>query len=191
MKPFKIALISLLTLIMLSGCGGAIDRVKSFFAKESLEDPGVTAKQWVPYVEDVAKKWREDAQLFGIINTPITEDGRSQQWKYMFYSEGGDKSVLVSYDHGFISIKEREVTPLKSISKWEIDSPIAVQVAMIDGGGAQFMSDNNRFSITAALISYPKDKRYRNKTAYWSLTFYGDRDTFEVQVDAVSGKIIN
>jgi len=180
-----------LTLFLLSGCTSIINRIGSIFSTSSNQNTGVSAKQWFDYVESVAHNWREDAFLFGIVDSNVSFDGKSNNWIYLFYSPDGAKSMMIEYNHGFITQKEQDRNVLKKIDNWKIDSPIAVQLAIVEAGAEQFIAENSKVSVTMSLISYPDENQYRNSNPYWNIKFYGDRNTLEIMVDAVTGKVIN
>jgi hypothetical protein len=178
----------LISSLLLSGCG-PLRKIIAYLpiVHHATEDPGITAKQWLSFAEDVAKHWRSDVYLIGILDSRVDSEGKSQIWNYLFYSEAGDKAVQVNYDHGFINIVEKEVTPLAQIKDWKIDSPIAVKLAVLDGGGEKFIQENGLNSITAALISSERNKK---DVVFWAIRFYSDKDLLEVLIDANNGKII-
>lgn len=189
----KIVLFStiIVTVLLLSGCSGLINSIGSIFNTSGIQNTGVSARQWFNYVENVAQEWREDAYLYGILDSNVSFDGKSNNWTYLFYSPDGGKSIMIEYDHGFITQKEQARNPLREIKNWKIDSPIAVQLAIVEAGAEQFIAENDKVSVTMALISYPDEPQYRRELPYWNIKFYGDRKTLKIKIDAVSGKVIN
>lgn len=178
-------------LILVAVFLGLFSRFESFFVKPVNQSSGVSAKQWFNYVEGVAKKWRQDACLYGILDSNVSFDGKSNHWSYLFYSAESGKSIIIEYNYGFITQKEQERNILKEIKKWEFDSPMAVQLAMVDGGGENFVAENSKVSVAMSLISYPDEPKYKNKTPYWQIKFYGDNSVLEIMIDVVSGKVVN
>ena len=188
MKSIRWAIILTLLVLLLSSCG-TLRKVRAYlpFIKSAQVEDGVTAKQWLSFAEDVARKWRSDVYLIGILDSTVDAEGKCQIWNYLFYSEAADRAVQVNYEYGFINIKEKEITPLPQIKDWKIDSPVAIKLAVLEGGGEKFVAENGVNSITAALISGERNKK---DSVYWAVRFYSDKDSLEVLLDANSGKIL-
>lgn len=186
----KITSIVLLVFVFLSlqGCE-AVYKIRNVFrfGEKTEFSYGVTALQWYPYIEKRAQQWKPDARLYGIAETKVTIDGVSDKWDFLFYSPGSEKTALIIYEAGFISCKEVVMPPLKQIKQFDIDSPTALNIANRNNGNS-FIENNKNLSIIISLSGAETNNKGNN--ASWNIRYYGDEETFSINIDAQTGKII-
>ncbi len=187
MKKLFICILIFSCCFCLSGCGvfGKLKTIFRFGEAENL-NYGVTAQQWLSSIEQRAKQWKGDAYFYGITETQVNLDGASDKWVYLFYSPGSEKEAAVTYEAGFISLKEVSMPPLNPVKTLKIDSPTALNLAGQNGGNI-FIQSNQNYSIIVSLAG----PRFESSGApKWLIKYYGDTQTFSVLLDATNGTIL-
>ncbi|GBR73572.1 hypothetical protein NO1_0922 [Candidatus Termititenax aidoneus] len=148
---------------------------------------GVSALQYLPDIDQRAKVWRRDAYLFAISEAEIDASGNSNKWAYLFYSPGSGKSIIYTYDSGYIAQKETVLSPLNPVLNLKIDTPTALRKAT--EAARAFIEESGTVTRVISLIGPPYDTR--QKTSKWQVIFYGSNKKYAVVLDAETGQALS
>jgi hypothetical protein len=148
---------------------------------------GVSALQYLPDIDQRAKAWRRDAYLFAISEAEIDAGGNSNKWAYLFYSPGSGKSIVYTYDSGYIAQKETVLSPLNPVINLKIDTPTALHKAT--EAARAFIAESGVTARMISLIGPPYDTR--QKTSKWQVVFYGGNKKYAVVLDAETGQTLS
>ncbi|MDR2431901.1 MAG: hypothetical protein LBD99_06615 [Candidatus Margulisbacteria bacterium] len=149
-------------------------------------DYGVSALQWLPEIQQKAREWRADAYLFAISEAEIDVNGNSGKWSYLFYSPGSGKSMLYTYDSGFIAQKETVLSPLNPVYSLRIDTPTALHRAM--DSAKNFLAENEVSSRVISLVGPAYESRAT--VSRWQVVFHGLNGAHRVNIDAATGAVL-
>jgi len=158
------------------------------FGDDVVFNYGVSALQWLPEIQQKAKTWRADAYLFAISESEIDANGNSSKWSYLFYSPASGKSMLYTYNSGFIAQHETVLSPLNPVYSLRIDTPTALFRANEAAATKKFLENN---AVQARVISLVgPDYDTRQVVSKWKVVYHGTNGTHRIAVDATSGAVI-
>ncbi|GBR76917.1 hypothetical protein NO2_1389 [Candidatus Termititenax persephonae] len=188
-KKILLAATALCCACLLSGCK-IVTAVKNalHFGEAQEFNYGVSALQWLPEIEQKAKTWRTDAYLFAISEAEIDANGNSNKWAYLFYSPSSGKSIIYTYEAGYIAQKETVLSPLNPVQNLKIDTPTALYRA--SEAAKKFQEEHGVKTRVISLIGPPYENR-RQKTSKWQVVFYGQNKTHAVVLDAETGAALS
>ncbi|MDR1453777.1 MAG: hypothetical protein LBJ25_07390 [Candidatus Margulisbacteria bacterium] len=148
---------------------------------------GVSALQYLPDIDQRAKAWRRDAYLFAISEAEVDAGGNSNKWAYLFYSPGSGKSIVYTYDSGYIAQRETVLSPLNPVSNLKIDTPTALYKAT--EAASAFIAESGVTARVISLIGPPHETR--QKTSKWQVVFHGGNKKHAVVLDAETGQALS
>jgi hypothetical protein len=174
--------------LFLSGCK-ALTAIRNAlrFGEVTEFNYGVSALQYLPDIDQRAKAWRRDAYLFAISEAEVDAGGSSNKWSYLFYSPGSGKSIVYTYDSGYIAQKETVLSPLNPVVNLKIDTPTALYKA--SEAARAFIEESGVTTRVISLIGPPYDTR--QKTSKWQVVFHGRNKKHAVVLDAETGQTLS
>lgn len=98
-----------------------------------------TARQGLALAEEEAAKVQPDAHVRACFATQVSEDGKAEEWTYVFWSPAGRQDVKTTIRLGETTGSQTENTTLDlwhqmaSMGKWAVDSPRAIKIALEKG----------------------------------------------------------
>ena len=188
--PIWILLVLILCAPLLNG-GKIFSSIRNAFRFGEITEfnYGVSALQWLPEIQQKAKIWRADAYLFAISEAEIDANGNSSKWSYLFYSPASGKSMLYTYDSGFIAQRETVLSPLNPVYSLRIDTPTALFRANEDSSTKKFLENNEVQARVISLVGPDYDTR--QVVSKWKVVYHGTHGTHRIAVDATSGTVVN
>lgn len=161
----------------------------------SVRPQGRTAKEAFTLASESARVWQEDAQLVGARAT-VQEAGAARSrlsgWTFQFFSGGTQRLALfTTSDGGVTRIRDRlspYSVPTIAMDAWWVDSDTAIKI-WEDNGGAYLLE--RRMDTEVSLRLYVAEGQ--RGRARWAISgsVPDAASAFTVEIDAVSGKIVD
>jgi hypothetical protein len=116
-----------------------------------------TAQATLAPAREVAARFAPDQQLKAISASPVGLDGYNLEWVYDFYAPGSNRLTTVFLTGGLLAAVDTSEAPtlvaeMKPIPDAFVDSPPAVDTALLNGG-QEFLTQYSTAPITPTLVA--------------------------------------